>query len=287
MPYGFHHPGSLFILQEPIKQSRNGSWLHLHGISPSSSSSLQPTESRSTPNRGNQYGQQQPICALHFTSALLLSTVAFWVGELRTINLVFRHTRASSGGAEAQTRALCSSSSPRQQVPPQLPACATRYHRQAGRCHQFLLSPRGPVRRSPPWTKPLCSVQPAGSCQGVKCRGPPGNSPPQDRRRPKQSPPTRWRCLLSSWNHGSQWPGVLLRGRLEYDEWLFWWLHAPAWHGMSFFPNTLVSPLLTRFQKFTNEDFKNDPFYNRPLVNPFSELRKKISLRLKKRRNTH
>lgn len=39
--------------------------------------------------------------------------------------------------------------------------------------------------------------------------------------------------------------------------------------------------------KFTDEDFKNDPFYNRPLVNPFSELRKKISLRLKKRRNTH
>ncbi|KAJ5511029.1 hypothetical protein N7453_003132 [Penicillium expansum] len=39
--------------------------------------------------------------------------------------------------------------------------------------------------------------------------------------------------------------------------------------------------------KFTDEDFKNDPFYNRPLVNPFSELRRKISLRLKKRRNTH
>ncbi|EKV19868.1 Pal1 cell morphology [Penicillium digitatum] len=39
--------------------------------------------------------------------------------------------------------------------------------------------------------------------------------------------------------------------------------------------------------KFTDEDFKNDPFYNRPPVNPFSELRKKISLRLKKRRNTH
>ncbi|CAG8895036.1 unnamed protein product [Penicillium nalgiovense] len=39
--------------------------------------------------------------------------------------------------------------------------------------------------------------------------------------------------------------------------------------------------------KFTDEDFKNDPFYNRPLVNPFSELRKKINLRLKKRRNTH
>ncbi|KAJ6178199.1 hypothetical protein N7519_008660 [Penicillium mononematosum] len=39
--------------------------------------------------------------------------------------------------------------------------------------------------------------------------------------------------------------------------------------------------------KFTDEDFKNDPFYNRPYVNPFSELRKKISLRLKKRRNTH
>ncbi|KAJ5424739.1 Pal1 cell morphology [Penicillium cf. griseofulvum] len=39
--------------------------------------------------------------------------------------------------------------------------------------------------------------------------------------------------------------------------------------------------------KFTDEDFKNDPFYNRPPVNPFSELRKKISLRLKKRRNTN
>ncbi|KAJ5371943.1 Pal1 cell morphology [Penicillium concentricum] len=39
--------------------------------------------------------------------------------------------------------------------------------------------------------------------------------------------------------------------------------------------------------KFTDEDFKNDPFYNRPLVNPFSELRKKISLKLKKRRNTN
>ncbi|KAJ5153918.1 uncharacterized protein N7500_009357 [Penicillium coprophilum] len=39
--------------------------------------------------------------------------------------------------------------------------------------------------------------------------------------------------------------------------------------------------------KFTDEDFKNDPFYNRPLVNPFSELRRKISLRLKKRRNTN
>ncbi|CAG8908893.1 unnamed protein product [Penicillium egyptiacum] len=49
----------------------------------------------------------------------------------------------------------------------------------------------------------------------------------------------------------------------------------------------IVSPLLTPFQKFTDEDFKNDPFYNRPLVNPFSELRKKITLRLKKRRNTH
>lgn len=51
--------------------------------------------------------------------------------------------------------------------------------------------------------------------------------------------------------------------------------------------HSIVSHVLTRFQKFTDEDFKNDPFYNRPLVNPFSELRRKISLRLKKRRNTH
>ncbi|KAJ5780782.1 hypothetical protein N7457_005942 [Penicillium paradoxum] len=38
--------------------------------------------------------------------------------------------------------------------------------------------------------------------------------------------------------------------------------------------------------KFTDEDFKNDPFYNRPLVNPFAQLRRKISMRLKKRRKT-
>ncbi|KAJ6086788.1 hypothetical protein N7467_005702 [Penicillium canescens] len=38
--------------------------------------------------------------------------------------------------------------------------------------------------------------------------------------------------------------------------------------------------------KFTDEDFKNDPFYNRPLSNPFSSLKKRISLRLKKRRST-
>lgn len=48
----------------------------------------------------------------------------------------------------------------------------------------------------------------------------------------------------------------------------------------------LVSPFLTLFQKFTDEDFKNDPFYNRPPVNPFSHLRRKISLRLKKRRKS-
>ncbi|CAG8029296.1 unnamed protein product [Penicillium salamii] len=38
--------------------------------------------------------------------------------------------------------------------------------------------------------------------------------------------------------------------------------------------------------KFTDEDFKNDPFYNRPVVNPFSQLRKSISMRFKKRRGT-
>ncbi|KAJ5097666.1 hypothetical protein N7456_008387 [Penicillium angulare] len=39
--------------------------------------------------------------------------------------------------------------------------------------------------------------------------------------------------------------------------------------------------------KFTDEDFKNDPFYNRPISNPFTSLRKKLSLRRnKKRRST-
>ncbi|KAJ5591860.1 uncharacterized protein N7459_002229 [Penicillium hispanicum] len=39
--------------------------------------------------------------------------------------------------------------------------------------------------------------------------------------------------------------------------------------------------------KFTDEDFKNDPFYNRPISNPFTQLRKKLSLhRAKKRRST-
>ncbi|KAJ5157827.1 uncharacterized protein N7482_008927 [Penicillium canariense] len=43
---------------------------------------------------------------------------------------------------------------------------------------------------------------------------------------------------------------------------------------------------LTR-QKFTDEDFKDDPFYNRPISNPFTELKKKLSLRRgKKRRGT-
>ncbi|KAJ5766268.1 uncharacterized protein N7511_003884 [Penicillium nucicola] len=38
--------------------------------------------------------------------------------------------------------------------------------------------------------------------------------------------------------------------------------------------------------KFTDDDFKNDPFYNRPLTNPFSSIKKRISLRLKKRRSS-
>ncbi|KAJ5348043.1 uncharacterized protein N7506_001296 [Penicillium brevicompactum] len=38
--------------------------------------------------------------------------------------------------------------------------------------------------------------------------------------------------------------------------------------------------------KFTDEDFKNDPFYNRPPVNPFSQIRKSITMRFKKRRST-
>ncbi|KAJ5085344.1 hypothetical protein N7532_010115 [Penicillium argentinense] len=41
-------------------------------------------------------------------------------------------------------------------------------------------------------------------------------------------------------------------------------------------------------KKFTDEDFKNDPFYNRPISNPFTSLRKKLSLKrnFKKRRST-
>ncbi|KAJ5731448.1 uncharacterized protein N7483_005956 [Penicillium malachiteum] len=40
-------------------------------------------------------------------------------------------------------------------------------------------------------------------------------------------------------------------------------------------------------KKFTDDDFKNDPFYNRPLSNPFTTLKKKLSLRRnKKRRST-
>ncbi|KAJ5875148.1 uncharacterized protein N7473_012495 [Penicillium subrubescens] len=36
-------------------------------------------------------------------------------------------------------------------------------------------------------------------------------------------------------------------------------------------------------QKFTDEDFKNDPFYNRPISNPFLQLKKKLSLRRNKK----
>ncbi|KAJ5555383.1 hypothetical protein N7535_007818 [Penicillium sp. DV-2018c] len=38
--------------------------------------------------------------------------------------------------------------------------------------------------------------------------------------------------------------------------------------------------------KFTDDDFKDDPFYNRPLLHPFTRLGRKISLHLKKRRKT-
>ncbi|PYH92936.1 hypothetical protein BO71DRAFT_400100 [Aspergillus ellipticus CBS 707.79] len=40
-------------------------------------------------------------------------------------------------------------------------------------------------------------------------------------------------------------------------------------------------------QKFTDEDFKNDPFYNAPPPKPFASLRKALSLRRRKRRGTH
>ncbi|CEJ57799.1 hypothetical protein PMG11_06479 [Penicillium brasilianum] len=39
-------------------------------------------------------------------------------------------------------------------------------------------------------------------------------------------------------------------------------------------------------QKFTDEDFKNDPFYNQPIPNPFVQLKKKLSLRRNKRRSS-
>ncbi|KAJ5899906.1 hypothetical protein N7495_004650 [Penicillium taxi] len=38
--------------------------------------------------------------------------------------------------------------------------------------------------------------------------------------------------------------------------------------------------------KFTDEDFKKDPFYNRPITNPFTQLRKKLSLRRNKKRSS-
>lgn len=38
--------------------------------------------------------------------------------------------------------------------------------------------------------------------------------------------------------------------------------------------------------KFTDEDFKNDPFYNTPLPKPFASLRKALSLRRRSRRDT-
>ncbi|KAJ5999920.1 hypothetical protein N7481_000329 [Penicillium waksmanii] len=39
-------------------------------------------------------------------------------------------------------------------------------------------------------------------------------------------------------------------------------------------------------QKFTDDDFKNDPFYNRPLLNPFATLKKKLSLKRNKMRRS-
>ncbi|KAJ5114492.1 hypothetical protein NUU61_000251 [Penicillium alfredii] len=39
-------------------------------------------------------------------------------------------------------------------------------------------------------------------------------------------------------------------------------------------------------KRFTDDDFKNDPFYNRPVPNPFAQLRKVLSLRRRKRRST-
>ncbi|KAK5788429.1 hypothetical protein VI817_009387 [Penicillium citrinum] len=39
-------------------------------------------------------------------------------------------------------------------------------------------------------------------------------------------------------------------------------------------------------QKFTDEDFKNDPFYNRPLLNPFASLKRKLSLKRNKMRRS-
>ncbi|KAJ5818190.1 hypothetical protein N7474_003781 [Penicillium riverlandense] len=38
--------------------------------------------------------------------------------------------------------------------------------------------------------------------------------------------------------------------------------------------------------RFTDKDFEKDPFYTRPLSNPFTQLRKKLSLRRKRRSNT-
>lgn len=43
---------------------------------------------------------------------------------------------------------------------------------------------------------------------------------------------------------------------------------------------------LTLMQKFTEEDFKNDPFYSRPISNPFTELRRRFSLRRQKKRRS-
>ncbi|KAJ5802130.1 uncharacterized protein N7503_004580 [Penicillium pulvis] len=39
-------------------------------------------------------------------------------------------------------------------------------------------------------------------------------------------------------------------------------------------------------KKFTDEDFKNDPFYTQPISNPFTQLKKKLSLRRKKNRRS-
>ncbi|KAJ5630442.1 uncharacterized protein N7484_010542 [Penicillium longicatenatum] len=39
-------------------------------------------------------------------------------------------------------------------------------------------------------------------------------------------------------------------------------------------------------KKFTDEDFKNDPFYTQPISNPFTQLKKKLSLRRRKNRHS-
>lgn len=53
-----------------------------------------------------------------------------------------------------------------------------------------------------------------------------------------------------------------------------------------FFSLSAKTQSLTVLQKFTDEDFKNDPFYTQPISNPFTQLKKKLSLRRKKNRRS-